>query len=141
MLGVSVAQLRAATLRALLAQARDEISQQSAGPVEMPADTSTELSVALLAPPKQTQKVVDEMLATDDLRDFIDQGEFDKPHCEAPATWSDNEEEDEPSSLLTLALSMLDVSASEVRLVKCISVCACAYLRTCVFCFPHLRAA
>ena len=102
-LGVSVAQLRAATLRALLAQARDEISQQSAGPVEMPADTSTELSVALLAPPKQTQEVVHEMLATDDLRDFIDQGEFDKPDCEAPATWSDDEEEGEPSSLPTLA--------------------------------------
>ena len=101
-LDVSVAQLRSATLRALLARAREEISQQSAGPVEVPADTSTELSVALLARPTQTQRVVDEMLASADLRDFIDQGEFDTPDCQAPAIWSDDEQEEEPRSLSTV---------------------------------------
>ena len=96
-LGVSVAQLRAATLRSLLTQAREEISQQSAGPMDVSADMSTELSVALLAPPTQTQRVVDEMLGSADLRHFIEQGDFHTPYWLGSATWSDDEQEEETS--------------------------------------------
>eukprot|EP00443_Scrippsiella_acuminata_P008427 CAMPEP_0115367670 /NCGR_PEP_ID=MMETSP0270-20121206/105431_1 /TAXON_ID=71861 /ORGANISM="Scrippsiella trochoidea, Strain CCMP3099" /LENGTH=496 /DNA_ID=CAMNT_0002790461 /DNA_START=27 /DNA_END=1517 /DNA_ORIENTATION=+ len=107
---------RAATLRVLLRQAREELSEPLAGPVDVPADTNTDLGVAFLAPPGETQEFVNDLVSTEDLRDFINSGEFERPDLEAPAIWSEDEQEAEPSSMSTSEVSASGASQCSVDL-------------------------
>ena len=90
------AELRKAFLRTLLEQAREARSQQLFEAAEAPADTHVALSVAFLAPPSREKEVVQEMLETEELKDFIDQGDFNVQNV---SPMSDDDPDVEPSSL------------------------------------------
>ena len=79
-LGVSVVELRKATLRALLRQAREELMTETTSDphVDVP-DTPSDLGVAFMVSASQTKQIVQDLVDTEDMHDYLNQGDFDPP--------------------------------------------------------------